>query len=89
MRTTGQSSKLTHPGKSALILVEVQNDFLRRGAPTEIGRAHKLIPKLQMITNAMRTRGFPVVHVITHHHRSSSDLENPRIERAASLCGRD
>jgi len=51
--------RLIHP---ALVVVDMQNDFVRVGAPLEVPEARKTIAAHQVLLAAFRRRGLPVVY---------------------------
>jgi len=62
----------THPARAALVTVDVQNDFCHErgflgalGAP--MGLIQAMVPRLRRLLDAARSRGVPVIHVISHH----------------------
>ena len=62
----------THPAHAALVTVDVQNDFCHErgflgalGAP--MGLIQAMVPRLRRLLDAARSRGVPVIHVISHH----------------------
>lgn len=68
---TGLEQKV-HPSRTALVVVDVQNDFFhdegdlgKLGAP--LGPIQAMVPKLQSLLDAARQAGVPVVHVISYH----------------------
>jgi nicotinamidase-related amidase len=46
----------------ALLIVDMQNDFVRRGAPLEVPDARATLPAHQRLIDAARRRGLPVVY---------------------------
>jgi nicotinamidase-related amidase len=48
--------------RPALVVVDMQNDFVRVGAPLEVAAARATIPVLRTLLAAFRRRGFPVVY---------------------------
>lgn len=61
-----------HPTRAALVLVDVQNDFVHEegylgklGAPLDSVRA--IVPKLNELMNSAREARVPIVHVISYH----------------------
>ena len=51
--------QLEHP---ALLVVDMQNDFVRQGAPLEVPDARATIPANRALIAAFRDRGLPVVY---------------------------
>lgn len=49
------------PAKTALVVVDMQNDFVRRGAPMCIDDAIKTIPAIQRLIALAREKKMPVV----------------------------
>ena len=50
--------RLAHP---ALVIVDMQNDFVRVGAPLEVPESRPTIPVHQRLLAACRERGIPVI----------------------------
>jgi nicotinamidase-related amidase len=46
----------------ALLIVDMQNDFVRRGAPLEVPEARATLPAHRRLIAAARRRGLPVVY---------------------------
>jgi len=51
--------RLQHP---ALIVVDMQNDFVRQGAPLEVSEARATIPVHQRLIEVARRQGMPVIY---------------------------
>jgi nicotinamidase-related amidase len=49
-------------GRAALIIVDMQNDFVRRGAPLEVPDAHATIEPHRALLHAFRARNWLVVY---------------------------
>jgi nicotinamidase-related amidase len=49
------------PGRQALLVVDMQNDFVRPGAPQEVPDARATIPVIRELLDAFRAAGRPVV----------------------------
>lgn len=50
------------PEVQALLVVDMQNDFVREGAPQEVPNARAMIPLLQRLVSAFRAAGRPVLY---------------------------
>ena len=50
------------PGKTGLIVVDMQNDFVRAGAPQEVPDARKTLPNLQRLIRRFRLAGDLIVY---------------------------
>jgi len=73
-------------GKIAVVVVDMQDDFLLRGAPTELPRGRRIIPKLRRLLASARACGYPVFHIVTYHRRDGLDLENLERIRGQLHC---
>ncbi len=67
--------------KSALLVIDMQNDFCQPGAPFEVRGAMNLIPKIQEAITLFRRHTLPVVYVIREHSADGSDVEITRYRR--------
>ena len=57
------------PRKTALIVVDMQNDFVAPGAPLESSAGRTMVPHLQRALACCREQGIPVIYT-AHVHRS-------------------
>lgn len=48
--------------RPALVIVDMQNDFVREGAPMEVADARKTIPQHQRLIAACRAAGIPIIY---------------------------
>ena len=67
-------------GKPALLIIDMQNDFVLEGKPLRVTGARDVIPKIQAVLSAFRQRGLPVFHVVRVHRADGSDVEITRLE---------
>lgn len=81
------------PDRTAIIVVDMQNDFVAPGAPLETPMGLELIPRLQKILEHARQTGMRVIFT-THAHRRDGcdmglygDLWPPIGERAGLVDG--
>jgi ureidoacrylate peracid hydrolase len=62
------------PRRSALIVVDMQNDFLAEGAPLEVEAGRAVIPQLKRTIDFCREREIPVIYTAHVHRRDGSDM---------------
>jgi biuret amidohydrolase len=81
------------PAKTALIVVDMENDFVAEGAPMETPSALKILPTLRRVIDESRERGVRIIYT-THAHRSDGcdmglfdDLWPPIDSRAGLIDG--
>src|SRR3989338_5950304 len=72
---------IIHPGNTALVVVDMQNDFLDQegyiaqvNKKFDIQKAREIIPPLQQVLHKMRALGFHIIHTREGHHGSLMDL---------------
>jgi nicotinamidase-related amidase len=68
-------------GKAALLIIDMQNDFVLDGKPLRVAGAREAIPKIQAVLAEFRKRKFPVFHILRVHRADGSDVEIIRQER--------
>ncbi len=66
--------------ESALLTIDVQEDFARPGAPAEIPGTGRCIPAMRRVLDAYRKHGLPIVHVVRLYLADGSN---------ADLCRRE
>lgn len=74
------------PESIALVIIDMQNDFVQPGAPACVAGALASVPTVRRLLDLARTRGWRVVHVTRQHRADGSDVE--RYRRAGFLEGR-
>ncbi|MHB8368983.1 MAG: cysteine hydrolase family protein [Leptospirales bacterium] len=62
----------------ALIIVDMQNDFVLPGSPVHVAGAQATIPSVRKLLDTARSRGWLVIHVVREYRRDASDVERPR-----------
>ncbi|GAA3749441.1 isochorismatase family cysteine hydrolase [Streptomyces tremellae] len=72
------------PSRSALLTIDVQNDFTLPGSPHAIPGTHELVPAMAEIAAAFRARRLPVVHVVRLYLPDGSNAE---LSRRDALAG--
>ena len=64
------------PARTAMIVVDMQNDFVATGAPMETPAARAMVPKLAESLKACRDSGVRVIYTAHVHRPDGSDLGN-------------
>lgn len=64
--------------KPALLIVDMQNDFVLPGAPAVIAGAYPTIPRIREILEYFRQAGLPVFHIVRSYPSDGSDIEITR-----------
>lgn len=62
------------PTTTALLLIDLQNDFVEPGAPLETAMAYKSLPKLQELMAFCREKGITLVYTRHAHDDDGSDM---------------
>jgi nicotinamidase-related amidase len=62
------------PSKTALIVVDMQNDFVAPGAPMEVPAGRAMLPHLQRALACCRERGIPVIYTAHVFRAGGCDL---------------
>ena len=66
--------------KPALLIIDMQNDFVLDKKPLKVAGARAVIPKIQAVLSEFRKRSLPVFHVLRVHRPDGSDVEITRQE---------
>jgi len=75
------TSVTTADSRAVLLIVDMQNDFVRPDGPMPVPSAEEVIPKVRNILDFFRRLRLPVIHVIREHRQDASDVEISRIEK--------
>ena len=65
-------------GRLALLIIDMQNDFVLEGKPLRVAGAAAVIPKIQSVLSEFRQRDLPVFHILRVHRPDGSDVEITR-----------
>lgn len=76
-----------HLARSALVTIDMQNDFALEGAPARIAGTLEIIPNLARLLQAYRSAGLPIVHVIRLYYRDGSNADRCRKKRIEEGTG--
>jgi len=68
-------------GHAALLIIDMQNDFVLKDKPLRVAGASAVIPKIQSVLAEFRKRNLPVFHVVRVHRKDGSDVEIIRRDR--------
>lgn len=68
------------PSRSALLIIDMQNDFVQDGAPLMVANAQSVIPAIRNLLTLFRKRSLPVFHIQRIHRPSGVDVEITRQE---------
>ncbi len=63
-----------NPNTAALIVVDMENDFVAPGAPFEVKAAQTLLPKLKEVIGFCRRVGIQVIYTTHVHRPDGSDM---------------
>lgn len=63
-----------HPNRTALLVVDMMNAFVKQGAPFEMPRGRELVPGLNKLISACREKGIMIIFIIQAHRANRSDL---------------
>lgn len=66
--------------KTALIIIDMQNDAVLPGAPMYIAGAQATIPQLKKLLEHFHKKDLPVFHVIREYRADGSDIEITRFD---------
>lgn len=64
--------------KTALLIIDMQNDFVLKDAPFQVRGAPATLPNIRRVLDACRGAGLPVVHVTRAYRADGSDVEQFR-----------
>lgn len=64
--------------RSALVVIDMQNDFVLPGAPACVAGALQTLPRIQEALSAFRGVGLPVFHVTRAYRADGSNAERTR-----------
>ncbi|MCE0764217.1 cysteine hydrolase [Pseudonocardia kujensis] len=68
------SAPAIDPARTALLVIDMQNDFVEEGAPLEFPEGRRILPTLQKVLDAARTAGMPVIYPAHVHRRGGADM---------------
>jgi nicotinamidase-related amidase len=66
--------------RPALLIIDMQNDFVLDSSPMRVPQAKAVIPKILEVLHTFRSRKLPVFHLLRVHRADGSDVEIIRQE---------
>ncbi|MFI1094855.1 cysteine hydrolase family protein [Streptomyces sp. NPDC020917] len=60
--------------RTAVLVIDMQNDFVEEGAPLEFPEGRRVIPAIQKLLDAARSRGLAVVYAAHVHRPGGADM---------------
>lgn len=67
--------------RAALLIIDMQNDFVLEGKPMRVAGARAVIPNARAVLACFREQNLPVFHIVRVHRPDGSDVEIIRKER--------
>ncbi len=71
----------------ALVIIDMQNDFVLPDAPLCVRGAQATIPTIRTLLDQAREQGWRIIHVIRQHRPDGSDVEKARVPLFAKGSG--
>lgn len=65
--------------KTALLIIDMQNDFLSPDSPRCMADVRRVIPAIVKLATMARKKGWSVIHVVRQHDSSGCDIEKFRL----------
>ena len=63
---------------TAILVIDMQNDFVLPGAVLNVAGAQATIPAIQELIKFGRSKGWQIIHIIREHDASGCDADMPR-----------
>lgn len=60
--------------RSAVLVIDMQNDFVAEGAPLEFPAGREIVPGIRQVVDRCRTAGMPIVYTAHVHRPDGTDL---------------
>jgi ureidoacrylate peracid hydrolase len=62
------------PKKVALLVIDMENDFVKPGAPMQVPLAYEMVPNLKMLLDVCREKGVTVIYTAHVHGKDRGDM---------------
>lgn len=79
-QVSGDLKSIKSKSDVAILVIDMQNDFVLPGAILCVDGAYQTIPAIQDLLAHGRSKGWNIVHVIREHDASGLDVDAPRIK---------
>lgn len=66
---------IPHISSSALVIIDMQNDFALPDAPAGIDGTMEVLPEVVRLADAYRQAGLPVIHIVRLYMRDGSNVD--------------
>jgi biuret amidohydrolase len=60
--------------RTALLVIDMQNDFVEEGAPLEFPEGRRVLPTIRKVVDAARAHGMPVIYPAHVHRPGGADM---------------
>lgn len=67
--------------RPALLIIDMQNDFVSEGSPMRVADAPRVIPNIKAVLEIFRKKRYPVFHIVRVHRKDGCDVEIFRKEK--------
>lgn len=66
--------ELNNPTKTALLVIDMENDFVKPGAPMCVPMATKAVPNIKKLIDVCRKKGATVIYTTHVHGKDRGDM---------------
>ena len=66
--------KIDNPKKVALLVIDMENDFVKPGAPMQVPMAYEAVSNIKMLIDACREKGATVIYTTHVHGKDRGDM---------------
>ena len=61
--------------KKALLVIDMLNDFLLKGAPLEVPKGKEIIPALKRRIEEVKREGIPIIYICDEHNKEDEEFK--------------
>lgn len=61
--------------RSALLIIDMLNDFVQKGSPLEVPETRRIIPRVKQRLLRARRKGIPVIYICDAHDKNDREFE--------------